>query len=190
MIRVHLDSMGRILVTQNDRTGPWLIHSARQVYSEIRFVIEELLLLSVAANEHAGEQITKTIRKEYRAGVIVKKLKKLNPNFFPIAISVVETDEVGIAGKFVNRAGNHLTADQAVQYWSKAGDILHAKSTVMPEDDVLEFLGQARNFFTLTLSLLETFEVDVSGKGMWIGGHLNFNKVEGPILLHSAKTEE
>jgi hypothetical protein len=190
MIRVHLASIERILATQNDRMDQWLIHSARLVCSDIRFVVEELMLLSVAANEQAGEQITKAIRKEYRAGIIVKKLKALNPNFFPGAISVVETDEVGIEGKFVARAGDHLTTDQAVDYWNKSGDILHAKPKAMSEGNVRKCLDHARNFFTATLSLLETFEVDVSGKGMWIGGHLNFNEVKGPVLLHSPKIEE
>lgn len=185
MIRVHLDSINRNLAAHKKTEGPWLIHSSRQVQLDIRFVVEEIMLLSVAANKQAGEEITKAIQKEYRAKIMAKKLASLNPNFFPIAISVVETDEVGVAGRFVVREGEHLTADQAVDYWSKAGNTLHAKPKAMSEPNALECLDQAREFLNLTVDLLETFEVDVSGKGMWIGGHLNYGEAEGPVLLHA-----
>lgn len=190
MIRTHLESINRNLAAQKQTKGSWQIHSGRQMQLDIRFVVEEIMLLSVAANKQAGEQISKSIQKQYRAGIMAKKLAELNPNFFPIAIAIVETDEIGIAGRFVSRQGEHLTADQAVDYWSKAGDILHAKPGAMLEKNVLECLDQAREFLNLTVDLLETFEVDVSGKGMWIGGHLNFGKAEGPVLFHSPAIEE
>ncbi|MBB5514948.1 hypothetical protein FHS89_000954 [Rubricella aquisinus] len=190
MIRIHLESINRSLSAQRMREGPWLLHSCRQLQLDIRFIVEEIMLLSVAANKQAGEQITKAIRKEYRAGNMAKKLSSINSNYFPIAISVVETDEVGIDGRFELREGDHLTADQAVRFWSKAGDNLHAKPEIMSETSVREWFDQAMIFLNLTKSLFEAFEVDVSGKGMWIGGHLNYGEAKGPVLFHAAASKE
>ncbi len=185
MIRVHLDSISRNLAAHQNRNGPWLIHSVRQVQLDIRFTVEEIMLLSVAANKQAGEQITKAIRKAYKPKLIATQLAKLNPNFFPIAISVIETDEPGVDGRFIAREGDHLRADQAFDYWSKAGDTLHAKPEAISEENALKSLDQAKKFLALTVDLLETFEVDVSGKGMWIGGHLNYGETKGPALLYA-----
>lgn len=146
------------------------------------------MLLSVAAHQQAGEKITRTIRKAYKAGVIAKKLAHLNPNYFPIAISVVDTDEPEIAGRFEIREGKHLTAALAVQYWNKAGNILHANSHAFSQDKISDCLAQAQEFLDLTVSLLETFEVDVSGNGMWIGGHLNFGEPQAPKLFYGSVT--
>lgn len=188
MIRIHLDSINRILATEKELKGRWSVHSARHVQCDVRFVVEEIMLLSVAANQQAGTQITRAIRKAYKPGKIAKLLAHLNPNFFPIAISVVETDEVGIDGCFIVREGEQLTAEQAIDYWSRAGDKLHAKRSAMSPTDVLECLDQAKIFLKLTVDLLETFEVDVSGMGMWIGGHLNFGEAKSPVLLHGRGT--
>jgi hypothetical protein len=187
MIRVHLESINRIVHAASNESlaGPWLVLAARQVKLDIRFVVEEMMLLSVAAHQEAGEEISKSIRTEYRAGVIAKKLTALNPNYFPIAISVVETDDLDVEGKFVTREGKHLTADLAVDYWNKSGDALHANSKGRNSN----FLAQAEEFLCLTKSLLETFEADVSGGGMWIGGQLNFGEDQAPEIFYGSVGE-
>lgn len=111
-----------------------------------------------------------------------KKLAVLNPNYFPIAISVIETDDPEVDGQFVIREGKHLTAALAVDYWNRSGDALHSQSKVKSSD----LLAQAEQFLCLTKSLLKTFEVDVSGKGMWIGGHLHFGKDHPPEIFYSS----
>lgn len=188
MIRAHLESIRRtaIAASKESLVGPWSALAARQSQLDIRFVVEEMLLLSVAAHQQAGETVSKSIRKEYRAGVIVKRLAQLNPNFFPIAISVFETDEPEVSGRFAIREGRHLTAELAVEYWNKSGDVLHANSKGLSQRKISDCLVRAEEFMELSKSLLETFEVDVSGKGMWIGGHLHFGEDQAPELFYAS----
>lgn len=188
MIRAHLESIRQITSTASNGKliGPWSAHAARQAQLDIRFVVEEMMLLSVAAHRQAGETISKSIRKEYRAGTVARKLADLNPNFFPIAISVVETDDPEIAGRFEIREGKHLTADLAVEYWNKSGDVLHAGSRTLSQEKISKYIARAEEFLDLCKSLLETFEVDVSGNGMWIGGHLHFGEVRAPELFYAS----
>lgn len=189
MIRVHLESIRKITTeaSKESLTCPWSTLAARQSQLDIRFVVEEMMLLSVAAHQQAGEMIARSIRKEHRAGVVAKKLAQINPNFFPIAISVVEAEEPGIAGRFVIREGKHLNVDLAVEYWNKSGDILHANSQTLTHTKVSDCLGRAMEFLDMCKSLLETFEVDVSGRGMWIGGHLHFGENRAPELFYSSE---
>jgi len=191
MIRAHLQSINRITIAgaKGDLVGPWLLLGARQAHLDIRFVVEEMMLLSVAAHHQAGERISKKLRKAYQAGIVAKELAQLNPNYFPIAISVIDIDEPDVAGQFVIREGKHLTDALAVEYWNKAGAILHANSHTLLQGKISDHLAQAKEFLDLTISLLETFEVDVSGNGMWIGGHLNFDAAQGPQVLYAHLTQ-
>lgn len=75
MIRVHLESINRLVVAASNEglVGPWLALAARQAKLDIRFVVEEMMLLSAAAHQQAGEMVSNSIRTEHRAGVIAKK---------------------------------------------------------------------------------------------------------------------
>jgi len=141
------------------------------------------MLLSVAAHKQAGEQISKKLRKSYKAAIVAQELARLNTNYFPIAISVIETDIPDVAGQFVTREGRHLTEALAIEHWNKSGDMLHANFRAVSQEKISNSFDQAQEFLNLATSLLETFEVDVSGNGMWIGGHLNFDKSQGPELF-------
>lgn len=81
------------------------------------------------------------------------------------------------------REANHLTSSLAVKYWNKAGSILHANSGVIDEGKMLSGITEAQEFLNLTSALLETFEVDISGNGMWFGGHLYFGAARDPELF-------
>jgi hypothetical protein len=188
MVRAHLHSIQRTTKSASESQihGQWLIVAARQAQLDIRMVVEEMMLLSVAAHEDSGQHISRTLRKEYRAGVIAKKLARLNQNFFPVAISVIPSDEPDVAGRFMNREGRHLTQEKAIDFWNRAGGHLHANSIVVANSDLSRMIDEAAEFLRLTVSLLETFEVDVSGQGMWIGGHLNFAESRGPEVFYAA----
>jgi len=118
MIRAHLQSLKRIAVAgaKGDLVGPWMLLGARQMHLDVRFVVEELMLLSVAAHKQAGEQISKKLRKSYKAAIVAQELARLNTNYFPIAISVIETDIPDVAGQFVTREGRHLTEALAIEH--------------------------------------------------------------------------
>ena len=185
LIRVHLDSIERIANSKvrEQLVGPWLVLAARQAQLDVRLVVEELMLLSIAAHQEAGAKISRKLRKAYQVGVVAKELTQLNPNYFPRPISVEQSDEPQFVGRFVAREANHLTSSLAVKYWNKAGSILHANSGVIDEGKMLSGITEAQEFLNLTSALLETFEVDISGNGMWFGGHLYFGAARDPELF-------
>ncbi|MCZ8186194.1 MAG: hypothetical protein O9308_07425 [Beijerinckiaceae bacterium] len=187
LIRVHLDSIAKAVfdTSTNKVSGPWLVLAVRQAQLNIRFVVEELMLLSVSALQQAGETVSSSIRTEYRAGKIAKKLAEINPNFFPIAISLIKSEDPTVSGQFVRREGQHLTVAHAVDYWNKSGDLLHANHRTLSEAKIVASIRQAQEFLHLTIGLLSMFEVDVSGKGMWIGGYLNFGEDRAPELFYA-----
>jgi hypothetical protein len=187
MVRTHLESIRSISSNSSiEKLREYSsIISARHLLLDIRFVVEELMLLSVAANKKSGKLISKSISKQYKAAKIAQKLEKLNPDYFPIAVSIIDADEPNFAGRIALRKGDHLTSDLAIKYWNKAGNILHANFKKHSQEEIAELFSISDKFLKQATSLLETFEVDVSGEGMWIGEHLNFNKKIGPELFYA-----
>ena len=110
MIRVHLDSIARITISiaNEQLVGPWLVLAARQAQLDVRFVVEELMLLSIAAHQEAGRKISRKLRKAYQDGVVAKELTQLNPNYFraPLKIALILT-AVQTLGQCEMEAGCH-----------------------------------------------------------------------------------
>ncbi|ORE93845.1 hypothetical protein [Aurantimonas sp. 22II-16-19i] len=184
MIRAHLESLKRVMDRATKESfSPFSIVELRQAFGHIRMIIEELMLLSVSAHKDAGEAVSHRLRDEYQAVTKMALLRAINPRFFPVAIDVVPTDEPGIAGRFTDVEDEYLTEKEAKAYYVKCGDILHASWKAAGEATYDADLAFARRFVPLTSRLLKTFEVDISGQGYMMLGHLNLGEPIAPALF-------
>lgn len=184
MIRLHMDAL--VSVIKQSRGAPFSPQSIlrlRRGFLDVRMVIEELLLLSVSAHQEAGEAVTASLRKVYQADKKMARLRALNVRFFPEAIDVVPSDDPDLAGQFVQVSGDYMTEDDAKSYYNKCGDRLHAgwkQPNFASYSEDLEYLDR---FVLLTSRLLKTFEIDISGQGYMMLGHLNLGEAGPPALF-------
>lgn len=184
MIRAHLESLERAMYRATEAPfSPFSIVGLRQAFGDIRMVIEELMLLSVSAHKDAGEAVSKRLRNEYQAVNKMTLLRAINPRFFPMAIDVVPTDEPDVAGRFVDVENDYLTEEEVKTYYTKCGDRLHASWKPLSKATYEADLEIARRFVTLVSRLLKTFEVDISGQGYMILGHLNLGEPIAPAIF-------
>lgn len=163
--------------------SPRSILILRRAFLDVRMVIEELMLLSVSAHHQAGEAVTVSLRKDYQADKKMVRLRSLNVRFFPEAIDVVPSDEPETAGKFVQVSGDYLTENDAKSYYNKCGDRLHATWKQASFESYSKELEYLDRFVLLTARLLKTFEIDISGQGYMMLGHLNLGEAEPPALF-------
>ncbi|MEX6507956.1 hypothetical protein, partial [Jiella sp. M17.18] len=184
MIRAHLESLKRVIDrATNEPFSPFSIVDLQQAFGHIRMIIEELMLLSVSAHKDAGEAVSNRLRNEYQAVTKMALLRAINPSFFPVSIDVVPTDEPGIAGRFVDVEDEYLTEEEAKSYYTKCGDSLHASWKAVSKATYDADLAVAGRFVPLTSRLLRTFEVDISGQGYMMLGHLNLGEPTAPELF-------
>jgi len=157
--------------------------SLRQGYLDLRMIIEEMMLLSVSAHREAGLELSKTLQQNYSAEKKMQLLERVNSKFFPEAIRVVPSDEDGIEGVFAAVEEEHLTRELAKEYYCQSGNFLHASSKIMGEKEYFDAVTRLERFQTLTSVLLHTFEVDISGRGMLVAGHLQLEEVGAPMIF-------
>jgi len=184
MIRFHMESLTSTIKELRQRNfSPQSIVNMRRAFLDVRMVIEELMLLSVSAHQEAGEAITVSLRTEYRADKKMSRLRALNAQFFPDAIDVVPSDDPNTDGQFVRVSEEYLTEEEAKSYYNECGSKLHAswkKSSAETYTKDIEFLER---FVDITSRLLVTFEIDISGQGYMMLGHLNLGEPKAPSLF-------
>lgn len=183
-IRLHMEA----LVSAVDEStkmpfSPRSIINLRHAFLDIRMVIEELMLLSVSAHKDAGEFVTKSLRSEYQADKKMSRLRALNAHFFPDAIDVVPSDDTSVAGRFIQLSDEYLTEQEAKSYYNRCGENLHASWKLTSLDPYREDLEYANRFIHLASRLLKTFEIDISGQGYMMLGHLNLGEPKPPSLF-------
>ena len=157
-------------------------------FLNIRKIVEELMLLSVCAHEHAGAKLTENLRQGWNAQKIMKYLSKVNAKFFPDAIALLPTDEKGVV-QFVSVEGEYLKREFAEEIYNLCGSILHATNKPPSAAELYERLEKAKSFDILVRALLKTFEIDILGNRMSVLGQLNFES-DGPPELFSAPLVE
>jgi hypothetical protein len=126
-------------------------------YLQFRFLCEIIALGCLIAHGDITE--THALRGTYEPGKIIKKMERLNPDFYP---EPVEATSSGIFGR-----SNlpHLTKQELPKLWAKSGDILHRTPMVKflettkpgPVDfsDIMEWSDKIRtllNSHLITLS--------------------------------------
>ncbi|WP_439560706.1 hypothetical protein [Roseinatronobacter sp.] len=189
MIRLHMESL--VSLADQLEKVPFSPHSViklRHAFLDIRLLIEELMLLSVSAHEEAGEVISKSLRTDYQADRKMSRLRALNARFFPDAIDVVPSDETELEGEFVQVSNEYITEQQAKTFYNKCGEKLHANWKQTSADTYTEDVRDLSRFIRLTSRLLKTFEIDISGQGYMMLGHLNLGE-SGPPSLFFTRNE-
>lgn len=143
------------------------------------------MLLSVSAHDEAGEIISRSLRTEYQADKKMSRLRKINPRFFPDAIDVVPSNETEVAGKFVRVSDEYISEQEAKLFYNKCGERLHANWKQTSADTYAEDVRELSRFLHLTSRLLKTFEIDISGHGYMMLGHLNLGESGPPSLFYT-----
>lgn len=186
LIKGHMLSLLRFLRTRDDQSfRPPDVVDLRHAFIDVRMVIEELLLLSVSAHQDMGEQISRSFRTGYQADKKLGELRRVNPHFFPVAIGIVPSNEPGIDGQFIDVTDPYLTEADVKEIYTSAGDRLHSKRKPFNKAEFDVDVGLVERFTTLAARLLDTFEVDISGRGHIIVGHLKLAE-DGPPALFTA----
>ncbi|MDE2476076.1 MAG: hypothetical protein KGO48_13565 [Alphaproteobacteria bacterium] len=103
-------------------------------YLQLRMVCELIALGCLIA--HGDIKETTSLRGEWSADTIVKRMAELKADFFPDPVDITESTEPGkykwlISGPVIRkgeRATNYLTSKDLLRLYGKCGDALHRGS--------------------------------------------------------------
>src|SRR4051794_23321534 len=120
-IRTRIDT---IQICINEQTGlnrpiEWEI-----CFLQLRKICELIALSCLAAHGDIEKVHLQNLSKEYNAGKIITTMKKLHPQFFPLA---AQEREARKGTKTLTAApSGHLTKEELLKIYGKAGDALHS----------------------------------------------------------------
>lgn len=99
----------------------------------LRKIIEQILLSSLIANSEIYQQYYHRLETEWNARLICRDLKRIHPNFFPVA-ATDDHENMEIS----NNLEDSLTSDEVIEMYEKMGKLLHSHNPFSPFPDYQE----------------------------------------------------
>jgi hypothetical protein len=96
---------------------------------QFRSIIELIMLSNLAANQKLYKNSIKELKKEWRPHLILKTLESINPNFYPMPVSIdySKLDATKGEGLVVNPLEEgFLKKEDIIKVYYKCSDYLHA----------------------------------------------------------------
>lgn len=110
---------------------------------QMRMIFEVIALSTIASHREAFEASRKHILKDWKLSRIVKSVKKMNPNYFPVPIKeeLVAYSEFDLI-RHIPVENDHLTEIEMVSNHGHLGNILHARSRYKDDLDCSDLLNR------------------------------------------------
>ena len=123
-IKERMDILKQFCV-EDPRPKHGLPHARAQefCYLELRFVCELIALASLVAHGDIAATKHPKLRKEYKPGVILDEMLRLNPDFYPRACDQRLDEKGRLAGWSIAR--DPLTQKHLNELWIESGRFLH-----------------------------------------------------------------
>ena len=93
---------------------------------QFRKVLELIAFASLAANRGQYSMVYKSFAKDWEAAKLLKKVERLNPNFYPAPVVEAPTDKPGALHALSERAQDYLTKDDLIEAHGRCGALMHA----------------------------------------------------------------
>lgn len=139
---------------------------------QIRKILELVALGSLVANQDAWEGSLRELRNAWNANDILKKLRRVNPDFYPQP--VVEIPMKGpVKSKIRNREENFLTEEMFGDLYGRLGNILHASNPIGQSIDYDYWMAEIPKLISLIINLLNSHQVKVLGNPNMFLIHMN-----------------
>lgn len=129
---------------------------------QVRMILELIALGSLVANQDSWNGSLRELRSAWNANDILKKLGKVNPDFYPQP--VIEVPMSGpIKSDIQERTEGYLTEEMFGEVYGRLGDILHAKNPLGPPIDYDYWLAAIPAWMDLIIGLLNSHKVRLLG---------------------------
>lgn len=139
---------------------------------QVRKILELVALGSLVANQDSWNGSLRELRSAWNANDILKKLGKVNPDFYPQP--VIEVPKSGpIKADIQERTEGYLTEEMFGKVYGRLGDILHAKNPLGPPMDYDYWLTAIPEWMNLIIRLLNSHKIRLLGNPNMFLIHMN-----------------
>ena len=139
---------------------------------QIRKMLELIALGSLVANQSVWDGSLRELRNAWNANDILKKLRKLNPNYYPQPVIEVPLDGP-VKSDIQDRTDGFLTEEMFADVYGRLGEILHANNPLGPAMDYDYWLASIPHWTNLTIKLLNSHKVTLLNNPNMYLVHMN-----------------
>jgi hypothetical protein len=95
---------------------------------QIRQILELIAFASLCAHQSAYAAAHKDFAKHWNAELLLKDIERLNPEFYPVAISEEPSSDPKVKSHLVKLPNGYLSRDDFVEAYKKCGGLMHARN--------------------------------------------------------------
>ncbi|CAM3967681.1 hypothetical protein FLAN108750_02195 [Flavobacterium antarcticum] len=125
-----------VIIALHDGTinARYLIVNYEVIFFQLRKILEIIIKAPMLINENDYRDISNSPENDWRIRDIIKKLEKVNPNFYPQSIEIIKTQNQ--PDEFINRKIGHLTVDELCKAYDYCNGYLHSHNPLKIESEV------------------------------------------------------
>ena len=151
-IKLRTSAIGGI--AEGRFSTPYPATNIEFVYLQYRKILELIALSSLVANKEEYEKIEREFAKEWNAKKILKKLKTINPDFYPRPSRQIRDPKK--SGHFTLEPikSGYLTQDNFVELYNLSSTLIHARNPFASEIDLECYKARISEWFGKITTLL------------------------------------
>ena len=130
---------------------------------QLRKILELISMGSLILNKEEFEAIGKKYEDFWNAKLILQDIERLNPDFYPIAIKEVLSQDEGVVNDLQNQTEGFLTRDDFVKVYDKCGKMMHSYNPFGSHYDYDFYARQIVKWVGLIIGLLNSHLIHIKG---------------------------
>ncbi len=136
---------------------------------QIRKILELIVLGSLVVNKTEFAKQHKDFHKHWNGGKILKKLEKINPDFYPKPIKEKSSSDPKIKSDITAVKDGYLTKGEFVAVYGRCGKIAHADNPFGTKTDYDYYEKQISEWLDKIMKLLNNHEIRlVNDKNIYV----------------------
>ena len=163
------------------RSTTYDVTTIESICLQLRKVLEHIAFSSLILHKKEYEEVRNDIKRDWHATRILKKVKSLNPNFYPVALNQPEP------GNPVYMKSGFLTQKQFEKLYDESGSILHARNPFVRRNKPMAFYKRVPNQVERIRNLLSRHQVTFVGSNKIVFVEVPFNSEEPIRVSYGAK---
>jgi hypothetical protein len=136
---------------------------------QFRKIVELVAFGSLVANRDAYSVVYSGFTKDWNAGELLKKLERVNPDFYPKPIVELPSGKEGIKSRFVLRGPDYLSKQDFVEVYGRCGVLMHAANPFGSGIDYSYYEQKIPIWVAQVVNLLNSHEIRlINEPGLWL----------------------
>lgn len=157
--RTHVISM--FLAGQQDAV--YKASNIETIGLQFRKAFELIVFASLTAHKELYSAAYSDFAKHWEAAKLVKRLREINPHFYPEPVIQVPSNKLGVKMDLASRQPDYLTAESLVDAHGRCGSLMHAANPYGRETDYAFFEASFPVWLSKTVNLLNSHLVQLPG---------------------------